>query len=206
LAKEFERSKCPCTRQPSLAEITVEPLRPLIGSIAKHGATDTKGRVGDAKGATGDASRERFRVLRHRCKLFARSDLCDSVTQVTQVTQNRGPFPGAGCGGDQMRRFSLPGICIGAAARARTSIDTSLYRRSQPALGACSWKIARACPPRPLATSDIIPAARTQTGTQAPRPSSGGSGQRPAVSCRAARRASRPGPRPSPRRPRPRTR
>jgi hypothetical protein len=79
------------------------PHRPLVGSIPKHGATHTKGRARDAKRGTGDASRERSRISRHRRKPFAGSDLVRPVTRVTRVTRNRGPFPGGGCGGDQTR-------------------------------------------------------------------------------------------------------
>jgi hypothetical protein len=53
----------------------------------------------------GDASRERFRISRHRRKPFADSNLVRSVTRVTRVTRNRGPFPGGGCPGDQSRLF-----------------------------------------------------------------------------------------------------
>jgi hypothetical protein len=66
----------------------------------KEGATDRNGRVRDAKCGTGDASRQRLRVSRHRRKPFVGSDLCGSVTRVTRVTRNRGPFPGGGGGGE----------------------------------------------------------------------------------------------------------
>jgi hypothetical protein len=64
----------------------------------KEGATDRDGRARDAKCGTCDASRQRLRVLRHGRKPCAGSNLCVSVTQVTLVTQNRGPFPGGGEG------------------------------------------------------------------------------------------------------------
>ena len=41
------------------------------------------------------------RLRFHRRKLFVGSDLRDPMTQMTLMTQNRGPFPGGGCGGDQ---------------------------------------------------------------------------------------------------------
>jgi hypothetical protein len=66
----------------------------------KEGATDRNRRVRDAIYGTGDASRQRLRVSRHRRKPFVGTYLCVSVTRVTRVTRNRGPFPGGGCGGE----------------------------------------------------------------------------------------------------------
>jgi hypothetical protein len=72
----------------------------LIGSINKRGAAGTNGQAGDAKRGTGDAKHGRLRVSRHRRNPFGGSDLVRSVTRVTRVTRNRGPFPGGGCGGE----------------------------------------------------------------------------------------------------------
>jgi hypothetical protein len=51
-------------------------------------------RARDAKRGTGDASGDHARVLRHGRKLFSGINLARSVTLVTLVTQNRGPFTG----------------------------------------------------------------------------------------------------------------
>jgi hypothetical protein len=92
------------TRMRSVSTHRRQELRcRLTRSITKHGATGTKGRTGDARRGTGDASRERSRISRHRRNPFAGSDLVRPVTRVTRVTRNRGPFPGGGCGGDQTR-------------------------------------------------------------------------------------------------------
>jgi hypothetical protein len=77
-----------------------EPCRLLVGSISKHGATHTKGRAHNAKHQPYNASIARSRISRHWRKPFFGNDL---ARPMTRMTRNRGPFPGAGCGGDQTR-------------------------------------------------------------------------------------------------------